>query len=162
LSRMGTAPLQCSAPSSPAAGLQLLQCRTPQHVGLALYQVFALPGNGYVLVIRTAATAPGQWARDGAVASAAARSIRCNVPLRPSSADFTSGSSSSGKSRRGKEEGDSEYSRWTGMEHFHDERTGQNYWVSPGRDWTENGPQGPGYYGNVGGDLCKLAPGQSY
>ena len=48
----------------------------------------------------------------------------------------------------GKEGGDSQYSRWTGMEHVHDPATGQNYWVEAGRDWRENGPRGPGYYAN--------------
>lgn len=161
LSQMGTTPLQCGAPRTPQPGLQLMQCRTPQHVGLALYQVFPMAGNGFLLVIRTAATVPGQWARDGEVASAVARSIRCNVPLRPSTADFTSGLSDAGKSRRNKAEGDAEYSRWLGMEHYHDERTGQNYWVSPSRDWNDTGPEGPGYYTRSGGELRKLAPGRS-
>jgi hypothetical protein len=161
LSQMGTIPLQCNTPRTPATGMQLMQCQTPQHVGLALYQVFPMAGNGFLLVIRTAATVPGQWARGGEVASAVARSIRCNVPLRPSTADFTSGLSGAGKSRRDKAEGDSEYSRWLGMEHYHDERTGQNYWVSPSRDWNATGPEGPGYYTHSSGELRKLAPGRS-
>lgn len=161
LTQMGTVPVQCGAPTTPTSGLHLMQCRTPQHVGLALYQVFPMAGDGFVLVIRTAATTPGQWAREGELASAVARSIRCNVPLRPSTADFTTGLSGPKKSRKGEEGGDSEYSRWLGMEHYHDERTGQNYWVSPSRDWNQNGPQGPGYYVNIGGDLRKLEPGRS-
>lgn len=161
LSSLGQRPLQCAAPSTPAPGLHLMQCRTPQYVGLALYQVFPTAGNGFVLVIRTAAAFPNLWARDGEVASAVARSIRCNVPLRPSTADYTTGLSGSGKSRRGKAEGDSEYSRWLGMEHYHDPRTGENYWVSPGRDWSNNCPQGPGYCVNVGGSLRQLEPGRS-
>jgi hypothetical protein len=161
LSQMGTAPVQCAAPTVPAPGLNLMQCRTPQLVGLALYQVFPMANNGYVLVLRTAATVPQAWQRDGALASAVARSIRCNVPLRPSSFDYTTGLSGSGKPRRGKEGGDSEYSRWTGMEHVHDPATGQNYWAEAGRDWRENGPRGPGYYANVNGEERLLAPGRS-
>jgi hypothetical protein len=161
LSQLGATPLQCAAPTAPAPGLHLMQCRTPQYVGLALYQVFPMGGNGFLLVIRTAATAPDRWSREGELVSAAARSIRCNVPLRPSTADFTTGLSGSGKSRRGKGAGDSEYSRWLGMEHYHDPATGKNYWVSPSRDWSNNCPQGAGYCVNIGGTLRQLEPGRS-
>lgn len=160
LSQLGTVPIQCGAPTAPAPGLSMMECRSAQAVGLALYQVHPAGRGGFVLVMRTAGTAPARWARDGAIASAVARSIRCNVPLRPSTADFTSGLSGSGKARR-KAEGDSGYSRWLGMEHYHDASTGENYWVSPSRDWRENGPQGAGYYVGAGGDLRKLEPGRS-
>ncbi|MCZ7566171.1 MAG: hypothetical protein M5U08_22250 [Burkholderiales bacterium] len=160
LSRMGSAPIQCGAPSTPAPGLAMMECRNPQAVGLALYQVHPMNNGGFVIVMRTAGTAPARWARDGAIASAVARSIRCNVPLKPSTADFTSGLSGAGKARR-KAQGDSGYSRWLGMEHYHDGRTGENYWVSPSQDWRESGPQGPGYYVSAGGELRKLEPGRS-
>ncbi len=161
LTQMGSAAVQCSAPSAPAPGLSLMQCRTPQFVGLALYQAFPMAGNGFVLVIRTAAAVPGLWEREGALASAVSRSIRCNVPLKPSSFDYTTGLSGSGKSRRGKEAGDSQYSRWLGMEHVHDPATGQNYWAESARDWRENGPRGPGFYANVNGEDRLLVPGRS-
>jgi hypothetical protein len=160
LTRMGTVPIQCGPPTSPAQGLALMECRNAQVTGLALYQVHPMANGGYVLVMRTAGATPARWARDGAMASAVARSVRCNVPLKPSTADFTTGLSGSGKSRR-KSEGDSGYSRWLEMEHYHDARTGENYWVSPSRDWRENGPQGPGYYASAGGELRKLEPGRS-
>jgi hypothetical protein len=83
------------------------------------------------------------------------------VPLRPSKADFTSGPSSAERSRASKAEKDSDYSRWLGMEHYHDEKTGQNYWVSPSNDWNENGLEGPGYYVRIGGEDRKLDPGRS-
>jgi hypothetical protein len=47
------------------------------------------------------------------------------------------------------------------MEHYHDPRTGENYWVSPATDYRENGPQGPGYYVGVGGEQRKLQSGRS-
>lgn len=160
LTQLGTRAVQCGAPSSPAPGLSLMHCRTSQLVGLALYQSFPMPNNGFVLVMRTAATAPAVWQRDGALVSAVSRSIHCNVPFRPSSFDYTTGRPDSGKSRRGKE-GDSDYSRWSGMENVHDPATGQNYWAEAGRDWRENGPRGPGYYANVNGEERLLAPGRS-
>ena len=160
LTRMGTVPMQCSAPGTPVPGLSTMECRNAQVTGLAVYQVFPLTDGGFVVVMRTAGAIPARWRRDAAIASAVARSVRCNVPLKPSSADFTSGPSGSGKARR-KGEGDSGYSRWLEMENYHDSRTGQNYWVNPGRDWQQNGPQGPGYYARLGGELRKLEPGRS-
>jgi hypothetical protein len=161
LTQLGRLPVQCGAPSSPAPGLSLMQCRTPQYVGLALYQAFPMQGNGFVLVMRTAGAVPALWPREAAQAAAVARSIRCNVPLRPASFDYTSGNASSGKARRGKAEGDSDYSRWSGMESVHDPATGQNYWAEAGRDWRANGPKGPGYYANVNGEERLLATGRS-
>ena len=160
LSQMGKVPIQCGAPSSVDQNLQLMQCKTPQYVGHAIYQVFPAQNNGYVVVIRTASAVPAIWAQESQVASAIARSIRCNVPLKPTSVDWTSRGSSAGKGRR-RGEADSGYSRWLGMEHYHDARTGQNYWVSPSRDWRDNGPQGPGYYAQLGNESRRLEPGRS-
>lgn len=160
LTQLGTRAVQCGTPSSPAPDLSLMQCRTPQLVGLALYQVFPTPNNGFVLVMRTAAATPAVWKRDGSLASAVSRSIRCNVPFKPSSFDYTTGPSGSDKSRRDRS-GGSDYSRWSGMENVHDPATGQNYWAEAGRDWRENGPRGPGYYANVNGEDRLLVPGRS-
>lgn len=159
LSSFGKVALQCAAPVTIGPNLQLMQCRTPQYVGVAIYQTFSMPANGYVVVIRSAGTLPALWAREGEIAASIARSIRCNVPLRPSTADWTSSSSGSGKSRRPRE-GDSEYSRWLGREHYHNPRTGENFWVSPSSDWRDTGPQGPGYYIRRGNDTIRLEPGR--
>jgi hypothetical protein len=161
LSQLGTVPVQCGAPSAPLPGVSLMQCRTPQYVGVALYQVFPMQDNGFVLVMRTAGATPDIWQREGMLVSAVSRSIRCNVPLKPTSFDYTSGLGESGKSRRIKPEGKSDYSRWSGMENVHDPATGQNYWAEAGRDWRENGPKGPGYYANVNGEERLLSPGRS-
>lgn len=131
-----------------------------QLVGLALYQSFPMSNNGFVLVMPKAAAAPAAWQRDGSLASAVSRSIRCNVPFRPSSFDYTTGRPDSNKSRRGKE-GDSDYSRWSGMGNVHDPATGQNYWPEAGRDWRKNGLEEPGYCANVNGEERLLAPGRS-
>jgi hypothetical protein len=109
--------------------------------------------------MRTAAAAPQEWPRVSEMASAVLRSIRCNIPLRPSTADWASPSSGSREQKR-KKEADSEYSQWLGMENYHDTSTGQNYWVSPSTDWSEAGPRGPGYYVNIGGEPRKLEAGR--
>lgn len=164
LSQFGSVAVQCDAPGAPAPGLALMRCRTPRFVGLAMYQVFPMAGNGYVLVIRTAGTTPALWQRDAAAASAVSRSIRCNVPLRPSSFDYTSGLAGAGHRGGGAKKGGggtSDYSRWSGMENVHDPSTGENYWVEAGRDWRENGPRGPGYYARINGEDRLLSPGRS-
>ena len=158
LSKWGTQPVQCGPASVPAPELTMMQCRTATYVGIALYQVFSQPDGGYVLVMRTAGAVGSVWAADAEVVSAVARSLRCNVPFVPRSVDWTSKAQGSD---RGSSKRDSQYSRWLGMEHYHDQRTGENFWVSPSTDYRENGPQGPGYYVGRGGDLRKLEPGRS-
>ena len=160
LTQMGRLPVQCGQPGSPIQGLSLMRCQTPQFVGVALYQVFPMAGNGFVLVMRTAGATPSVWQRDAELASAVSRSIRCSVPLKPTSFDYTSGPPNSTK-RRGESGGKSDYSRWSGMENAHDPATGQNYWAEAGKDWRENGPKGPGYYVNIGGEERLLTLGRS-
>ncbi len=161
LTQMGRVAVQCGAPSTPAPGLALMQCSTPQFVGLALYQAFPMQGNGFVLVMRTAGGAPAVWPREAALASAVSRSIRCNVPLKPTSFDYTTGLGESGKARRDKTRDGSDYSRWSGMENVHDPATGQNYWAEAGRDWRDNVFKGPGYYANVNGEQRLLSAGRA-
>jgi hypothetical protein len=159
LSQLGTVTIQCSTPRVVSGGQKMMSCRTPNYVGVALYQSFPMQNNGYVVVIRTAAAAPEEWGKVGEMASAVSRSIRCNIPLRPSTAEWTSPSSGSREEKR-KKEADSEYSQWLGMENYHDSSTGQNYWVNPSNDWNETGPRGPGYYVNIGGETRKLDAGR--
>src|SRR6185369_13679506 len=40
LSQLGTVAIQCDAPRMVGAGLKMMSCRTPQYVGVALYQSF--------------------------------------------------------------------------------------------------------------------------
>jgi len=159
LSKWGTQPIRCSQPGSPAPDLAMMQCQTAQYLGLALYQAFPLSDGGYVLVMRTVGMVGSLWATDAEIISAVARSIRCNVPFTPRAIDWTSGPK--GSDRRSAKR-DSQYSRWLGMEHYHDPRTGENYWVSPSTDYRQNGPQGGGYYVDRPGEPPrKLEPGRS-
>ncbi len=119
--------------------------------GVLLYRVWApLPGDpaGYIVVIRRAQAARSLWQSQGALAIAVALSIRCTVQLQP-----TGG--------RDDDRVESTYNQQLGMEYAHDPATGENYWVSPGADWQNVGPQGPGYYKRSGNELRKLAPGRS-
>lgn len=159
LSQLGTQQVRCGPPAPQPQGLSLMECQTPSHRGLALFQSFPTKDGGFVLVIRTAGTVPSRWATDIEVASAVARSFRCVFQLRLPAIDWTSGPRPG--SSRPRRKGDSEYSPWLGMEHYEDPRTGENFWVSPSTDWHENGPRGPGYYAKRGGELHKLEPGRS-
>lgn len=53
------------------------------------------------------------------------------------------------------------YNPQLGTEYVHDPNTGENYLVSPSQQWSENGPNGPGYYApKGGGDYVQLQPGR--
>jgi hypothetical protein len=133
--------------------------RNDQNEGMAFYEVFPFQG-GAMILMRQAATSPGQWKARGAEASAVARSMRCNVPSVPAAPDPPS-LNHKPKAGANEGEGDSEYNVWLEKEYYHDPATGQNYWVSPSQDWDQNGPQGPGYYTKNGNDITKLQPGYS-
>lgn len=124
------------------------------HKGVVLYRVWApLPGDpqGYILVQRRAQTLKSLWQARGAQAIAVALSIRCTVQLQP-----TENGPGGGDDRA-----ESTYNQQLGMEYAHDPVTGENYWVSPGSDWQDVGPEGPGYYRRSGNDLRKLAAGRN-
>jgi len=130
--------------------------RNDQNEGMAFYEVFPFQG-GAMILMRQAATSPGQWRQRGPEASAVARSMRCNVPSVPAAPDPPSLNKKPRANSDG--EGDSEYNVWLEKEYYHDPATGQNYWVSPSQDWEQNGPQGPGYYTRNGNDVTKLQSG---
>lgn len=160
LGRFGARLLRCGHPEQPAPGAYLMHCRDPEFEGLTLYRSTPMPAGGYVLVMRTAVTRVGEWSGCGALAAAAARSIRCHVPTVPAAADPPLPRPKTARRKPGGAQADSGVDRWLVMEHFHDPRTGENVWVSPSSDWRDRGPQGPGYYIRRGQDWVKLAPGR--
>jgi len=130
--------------------------RNDQNEGVAFYEVFPSPG-GAMILMRQAAVALGTWRMRGAEASAVARSMHCNVPNVPAAPDPPVLNKKPAGGEPG--EGDSQYNVWLEKEYYHDPQTGQNYWVSPSSDWSQNGPQGPGYYTKNGNDITKLQSG---
>jgi hypothetical protein len=138
-----------------------MACQSQALKGLVAYKVFGMGDGSYVALVRTAGSPHAMWGRYGVEATAVARSVQCQVPLLPSRTKSDMPAPPK-KGKRGREEGDSEYSPWLGMEHYHDTTTGENYWVSPSSDWNETGPQGPGYYTKIGNDVRKLEPGLSH
>jgi hypothetical protein len=51
------------------------------------------------------------------------------------------------------------YNTWLEMEYYHNPQNGENYWVSPSENYSQTGPDGPGYYATYGNSLIKLDPG---
>ena len=162
LTQFGAKPMSCNRPAELllGSGYMGMACQSPALKGLVAYKVFGAGDGGYVVLMRTAGGPHATWNRYGAEATAVARSLQCQVPLLPSRAKSEMPSPTK-KGKKAAKEGDSEYSPWLGMEHYHDATTGENYWVSPSSDWNETGPQGPGYYTRIGNDTRKLEPGLS-
>jgi hypothetical protein len=126
--------------------------------GVVVYQALLTPGNppGFVLIMRTAQTAQSRWEPEGAQAIAVALSIRCTAQLRaPGGGGVGGGGGRGGVSADDQVE--STYNQQLGMEYAHDPDTGENYWMNHAADWTDSGPEGPGYYKGS----KKLAAGRS-
>jgi hypothetical protein len=127
--------------------------------GSALWYAFPIASdadpNAYAEVIRSGGVVNGGDQRRIAEGLAVALTIRCRVALR-APAPSEAGEAAFGS----EEEAASSYNKELGMEDVHDPRTGENYWVSPSTDYHQLGPEGPGYYKQVGNLLTKLEPGR--
>jgi hypothetical protein len=164
LQNFGQLPSRFSPNQRDQTGFNIIRWQNQQAVGLALWYTFPLQGDprGFVLVMRTGIVTTRGDAQRLREAVAVATSIRCTVALRPPPpADYTSRPTATRKKPRSDGEAASEYNAQLGMEYVHDKTTGENYWVSPSTDYQQNGPQGPGYYKQVGNDIRKLSPGRS-
>jgi len=166
LSRMGRLPTQFSNKKQLAQNTFLVEFQNSVSHGVAFYEVFPSGNGGYVIVMRTANSAPADWQKRGMEASAVARSLHCHVPNVPPSPDPPSlnggGSKHKNEGGDGDENGgesNSLYNRWLDKEYYHNPRTGENFWVSPSHDWVQNGPDGPGYYAQDGNNMVKLDSG---
>ena len=159
--QFGSKPMSCNRPAEllTGSGYMGMACQSPALRGLVAYKVFGNARSGYAVLMRTASASPANWDQYGAEATAVARSVQCQVPLLPSRMKLDMpGPLNKGDTEQEK----SEFSLWLGRESYHDAKTGQNYWVSPSRDWDETGPQGPGYYIKIGEETRKLARGLSH
>jgi hypothetical protein len=160
----GQWPSQFSPNQRDQTGFNIIRWQNQHGTGLALWYTFPLQGDprGFVLVIRTGVVTTQGDPQRLREAVAVATSIRCTVGLRPPPpADYTSRPTQSRKKPRSDDEAASEYNAQLGMEYVHDKTTGENYWVSPSTDYRQNGPEGPGYYKQVGNDIRKLTLGRS-
>jgi hypothetical protein len=111
----------------------------------------------YVESVYLAIGAKALWPLKGALVVNVAASIRGQVTL--------SSTSSGGARPQGQKDSQapdtSTYNKELGTEYCHSPSTGENYYVSHAESWNENGPDGPGYYHQVGDSYEKLVPGRS-
>jgi hypothetical protein len=130
------------------------------HQGVVFYRLYpANTGNpsDYIESVYVAITAKPLWARKGALVVNIAASIRGQVSY--------PGPSSGGARPPGRKDPDepdaSTYNKELGTEYCHSPSTGENFYVSHADSWNDNGPDGPGYYKQVGDSYEKLVPGRS-
>lgn len=145
---------------------QIQSVASSTHKGVIYYHRSGFPGDGvnyaYALPMRFALTRSDRWDSFGLMVARVAASIQCTATLvaRAQSGPDLGGSesSSSAKDENGSDAG---YNPQLGTEEVHDPETGQNYVVSPSTNWSDTGPQGPGYYAPKGGtDYVHLQPGR--
>lgn len=133
------------------------------HKGAIFYHTTGFPGDGYnysyAEPMYFAFTSAALWPTEGLLVVQIASSIRCSTQYQPRDQYVSTGSSSSTKAdENGDEAG---YNPELGTEYVHDSGTGENYLVSPSTNWSNDGPEGAGYYKPNGNDFIKLEPGRS-
>jgi hypothetical protein len=131
--------------------------------GVVLYRIF--PGDGfnytYIEAVRFALTRSDLWEQKGELVTGVAASISCVTQLRPSEApSIPTGSRMKSSSSSKTKKDDYGYNVQLGTEYCHNPRTGENFRVSSS-NWSNTGPDGPGYYGMAGNERIKMAAGRS-
>lgn len=165
LGSLGAAPdVQVLGRPEPVGGYALFLADGTSHSGAVLFHARGLPGSGtdddYVLPMYLAFTTADRWERDGALVARIAASIRCATVFQPSDGEVAFGLP--GQEGEAGTPEDAGYDPWLGTEYVTDPLTGDNYLVSPSGQWSETGPDGPGYYAaKAAGDYQKLEPGRT-
>jgi hypothetical protein len=163
LTAFGTIPVKFLTRRQVGPNVFLQEYQSATNHGVAFYQVIPAPGVGYMIVMRMAGTgnAPGLWEKRASEAFAVARSLRCQVPSVAAAADPPELNAKKKSGANDGEETDTLYNTWLEREYYHNPQTGENYWVSPSENYSNTGPDGPGYYATFGNSLIKLDPGYS-
>lgn len=145
---------------------RLRSVASSSHRGVIFFHASGFPGDGrdysYALPMYYAFTRYESWAGQGLLVARVAASIRCTTQFQPSGDHPQVGDPSPGSSDAEDENGsDAGYDPQLGTEYVNDPSTRENYLVDPSQNWSENGPEGPGYYAAKGsGDYVKLEPGR--
>jgi hypothetical protein len=142
----------------------LLSVAGSTHRGGIFFRASGYPGDGYnytyALPMYFAFTTHDQWDVQGLLTARVAASIRCSTQFQPPDDYFTveAADPDAGADPNGTDDG---YNPQLGTEYANDPGTGDNYLVDPSVNWSETGPDGPGYYVQKGGgDYQKLEPGR--
>lgn len=160
----GTADLAIQDIVQPLPGYLLSVVRGTTHAGAIFFRETGYPGDGvnytYALPMYFAFTTLDGWESEGALVARIAASIRCNTQFQPQDDYPVVGADLAGAA--GDENADDPgYNPQLGTESVNDPTTGENYLVDPSINWSETGPDGPGYYVFKGGtDYQKLEPGR--
>lgn len=150
----------------PTPDYRLMTVTGSTHRGVIFYRASGFPGDGYnysyALPMYFAFTTTDRWEQEGLLVARVAASIRCSTQLQPpddgpivEGEDDASTVDANGD--------DAGYNPQLGTESVHDPATGENYLVDPSVNWSNTGPDGPGYYvpRSGGNDYQKLEPGRS-
>ena len=155
---------QSTGPAQPVGPYRAIQFSTGSRQGYVLLYTFRVPDpGGYGVVMRIAAGPAGDQHGTG-VAGAVAAATRCASTVHPSTGPVwhaprdSHGAGSTGRGGGGDVVGD--YNAQLGTGWVHDD-AGNNYNVDVAGDWSETGPDGPGFYKRNGNDVTKLQPGLS-
>jgi len=161
---MTRAPIESTSDSPKFGTYQVLTLTSGAYGGYILYHVFSLPGDpaGYGVVMRTALGSKEDKNAIG-TAGAVAAAIRCPIPAMPVDLDTSAnhGTGTSAICRNGNcDDADlaGAYSAQFGTGWVHDS-AGRNYIVNVTDDYSDVGPDGPGYYADVDGTRQYLDPG---
>jgi hypothetical protein len=128
--------------------------------GFAHYTTFPSTQNVYIIALRYGYTPANQWAKRMNVIYDVAASARCQKRLFPVRNNGYSPSSSASKEPRGSSKDLSTLREETTMEfqNVYSPTTGQ-HWEASYDDYNPTGPDGPGYYRQVGNSYEKLEEG---
>jgi hypothetical protein len=164
----GGMPVNQTAAPEPLGPMRSFPVQGNGVTGHVIYATYPLPADpgGYVISVRIAL---GRSAADARMAAAIAATISCTTALHSPSNGYaqveapkhdlaTSDRCKSGDCDEGDLAGTYNAQLGTGYVHS---ASGENFLIDVTRDYSANGPQGPGYYHQVGNTLEKLEAGRS-
>jgi len=134
--------------------------RAGNKTGIVLYHVYPAAMGQYI-ISEYFAWAPPSDAALLSQAKAVMTSLQCTSSVRPPSATYTPHpGGTSGKKGGGSSEDDNlkDYNSILGTQWAHD-ANGTLYYLDAAKQWSDNGPDGPGYYAGSGVNRHKLTPG---
>lgn len=136
------------------------------HRGVVFFHAAGYPGDGYnysyALPMYFAFTTSDAWQTQGLLVARVAASIRCTTQFQPPDDYFLVEPGSAGSTGSDENGDDPGYNPQLGTEYATNPTTGENYLLDPSVNWSETGPEGPGYYvAKGGGDYQKLEPGRT-
>jgi hypothetical protein len=155
--------MRYTSPPQPFLDYFLLRrFESAKHAGEVFYKIY--PGGApqmYVESVYWAIAAKSRGAAGLQTAAGVAVSIRCVTQFQ-----YTPPASTASKGKRAARAGCGAggslrgYQKELGTQYAHSPSTGQNFLLDPSTQWNATGPQGAGYYRQVGNDYEKLEPGR--